>query len=363
MSIFKYHMTFEMKRGLKFFLNLEAGVTRGEIPESVGDSARVRRNLRKVRRQLADREEQLAQVKKPSTNSSGAPGSSVHAENIIWIFGMIRTGSTWLGSMMGDLREYELWNEPRVGELFGYFFYERAAHRRENKNFILGLQRKHTWLKSIRTFVLDSVAEAYPGLAEGRYLIIKEPSGSIGSPLLSEALPESRMIFLVRDPRDVVASSLDTAKKGSWAFNLKGNRRKREALSKSPVKQADTFDKPPDRLVKEYANMYRTYVGNSKQAYEAHEGPKIMVRYEDLLVDTLGTMKRIFSTLEVEVDEVELARVVEKHSWENIPEEKKGEGKFYRKAAPGGWEDDLSLEQVRTVEEITGPLLKEFYSG
>jgi hypothetical protein len=176
-------------------------------------------------------------------------------------------------------------------------------------------------------------------------------------------LPESRMIFLVRDPRDVVASSLDTAKKGSWAFHLKGNRRKREALSKSPVKQADAFDKPPDQLVMEHANMYLTYVGNSKQAYEAHHGPKIMVRYEDLLDDTPGTMRRIFSALEVEVDEDELARVVEKHSWENIPEDKKGGGKFYRKAAPGGWEDDLTLEQVRTVEEITGPLLKVFYPG
>ena len=61
-------------------------------------------------------------MKKLSANNSGAPKSSVHAENIIWIFGMIRTGSTWLGAMMGDLEGHEMWNEPRVGELFGVFF-------------------------------------------------------------------------------------------------------------------------------------------------------------------------------------------------------------------------------------------------
>ena len=61
--------------------------------------------------------------------------------------------------------------------------------------------------------------------------------------------------------------------------------------------------------------------------------------------------------------EDELAWVVEKHSWENIPDEKKGEGKFYRKATPRGWEDDLTPEQVTTVEQITGPLLEEFYPG
>ena len=38
----------------------------------------------------------------------------------------------------------------------------------------------------------------------------------MGAPLLMEALPESRMILLVRDPRDVAASTLDAAKEGGW---------------------------------------------------------------------------------------------------------------------------------------------------
>jgi hypothetical protein len=38
-------------------------------------------------------------------------------------------------------------------------------------------------------------------------------------------------------------------------------------------------------------------VGAAKRAYEAHEGPKVMVRYEDLRTDTLGTMRRIYSAL------------------------------------------------------------------
>ncbi|MDQ3567029.1 MAG: sulfotransferase domain-containing protein, partial [Actinomycetota bacterium] len=65
--------------------------------------------------------------------------------------------------------------------------------------------------------------------------------------------------------------------------------------------------------------------------------------------------------LGIPAEEKELARVVEKHSWENIPEEDKGEGKFYRKATPGGWREDLTAKQARIIEEITAPLLKEFY--
>jgi hypothetical protein len=61
------------------------------------------------------------------------------------------------------------------------------------------------------------------------------------------------------------------------------------------------------------------------------------------------------------VKEGALTRAVEKHSWENVPEKEKGEGKFYRKASPGGWRKDLTLEQAKVVERITAPLLQEFY--
>jgi hypothetical protein len=320
---------------------------------------------------LEKKDKRIARLEKDAS-SLETPASSLSAENIVWVFGTIRTGSTWLGSMMGDLKGHTMWNEPRVGELFGHFFYERSAHRTENKNFIMGLDRKPTWLKSIRTFVLDSVAEKYPKAIRGNgYLIVKEPSGSVGAPILGEALPESRIILLIRDPRDMVASALDAAKEGSWAQQLKGIRKRREVMADDTRGQtanktgdlSNGYARPPDKIVEEQAKMYLRDVGNSKEAYETHQGPKVLVRYEELRADTLATMKGIYSELAIEVDEEELERAVEKHSWENIPEEEKGEGKFHRKATPGGWREDLTAEQVGIVEEITAPLLKEFYPG
>ena len=126
-------------------------------------------------------------------------------------------------------------------------------------------------------------------------------------------------------------------------------------------KHAARFEMEADDLVSNMANSYVKNVSNAKEAYEAHHGPKVLVRYEDLRSDTLGEMRRIYSTLGIEVDEEELARVVEKHSWENIPEDQKGEGKFYRKASPGGWREDLTPEQAEIIEKVTAPLLEEFY--
>jgi hypothetical protein len=69
----------------------------------------------------------------------------------------------------------------------------------------------------------------------------------------------------------------------------------------------------------------------------------------------------MYDALGVEVDEVRLRRAVAKHSWDRIPDAQKGSGKFYRKAQPGGWKEDLSSEQVRIIENVTGPILSKFY--
>lgn len=58
----------------------------------------------------------------------------------------------------------------------------------------------------------------------------------------------------------------------------------------------------------------------------------------------------------------DLKRTVERLSWENIPDDKKGPGKIRLKASPGSWREDLTPKQVGVVEKITAPLLDRFYS-
>jgi hypothetical protein len=256
--------------------------------------------------------------------------------------------------MMGEVEGHEVWNEPLVGKLFGDLYYAGAAGHQKVKHYILGDFHKGSWLDSVQSFVLSEATARFPGVAEGGYLIIKEPNGSIGAPLLSEAMPASRVIFLLRDPRDVAASGLDAARKGSWQYENAADRDwKREALA----------DNQPDVWVRRRAQNYVRHAGKARDAYEAHKGPKVLIRYEELRDDTRGTMERLYSTLGIEVGGEELARAVEKHAWENIPEKEKGQGKFYRKATPGGWREDLTPGQVEIVEQVSAALLKEFYPG
>jgi hypothetical protein len=147
----------------------------------------------------------------------------------------------------------------------------------------------------------------------------------------------------MRDPRDVAASVLDSAMPGGW----------REGR--------ETSD-DPNAIVRRSAQTYMRNVGAAKRAFDAHRGRKALVRYEELRTDAFATLSSTYAALEMDVENEALARSVRKHAWENISKWKKGQGKPRRKATPGGWREDLTPEQARLVEKVTGPLLREFYA-
>lgn len=344
MPILRNRTILNVARGIKAFLNVEAGVTRGEAPEN--DQVQyVREQLRRTQEQLEKRNLQLARLR---ANPDVKGGGTVEVENIIWMFGMARTGSTWLAEMMDEPVGHTAWREPLVGELFGNFHNVRASHRRD-LHAILSNRPEGLRAELIRSFTLKAIEAKFPDPENRKYLVVKEPNGSLGAVLMSEAFPESRMIFLIRDPRDVVSSILSGSGEDGWITK----QRARTNLSPSSSE--------PDEIVRNASSRCLEVMNKSKEAFESHKGPKLLVRYEELRADTPGTIERIYSELGVPMDGKEVSAVVEKHSWENIPAERKGEGKSRRKAKPGGWKEDLTPEQARTVERTTAPILREFY--
>lgn len=302
------------------------------------------RNLEKLERENAALRSMLAR------RESGQAEGGVRPENVVWIFGSGRTGSSWLSLMMGSLPDHSRWNEPLVGYLFGHLYYERAEPRQDrNLHLILANGYRETWLNTARALVLQGAAARFPERTQKGYVVIKEPHGSVGAPLLMQALPESRMVFLVRDPRDVVASALHVS------FVRKGGRDRSSRVERARER--------PEAFIASRADTYCRDISHTKLAYDAHEGRKVLVRYEDLRADTLGSMRRIYSALEIPVEDVELTRVVDRYAWDNIPEDKKGESTARRKATPGGWREDLTPEQAKIVEREAAQVLEQFYAG
>jgi hypothetical protein len=336
----------DVVRDVRAYLRFEVGISRGEVP---GPAEVPGRPPDFLHQQLASRDREISRLRtRLAAGDSDATIGGIPPEHFIWVFGVARTGSSWLGAMMGDLDDHATWYEPYVGDVFGYAYYMRAGEQqRQRGDYILGDPYRDAWIRSLRTFVLEGADARFPELGENGYLVVKEPNGSVGAPLLVEALPESRVILLVRDPRDVVASLLAAQREGSWG-----------AASGDALADTD-----PDEFVRQRARMYNASFGKAWEAYEAHRGRKVATRYEDLRYNALGELEKVYSSLVIPIEKEQLRRVVEKHAWENIPERQKGPNKPRRKAKPGGWREDMTLGQARMVEEITTPVMNEFYPG
>src|SRR5207248_8350579 len=77
------------------------------------------------------------------------------------------------------------------------------------------------WLPNLARMMRErfhAYAQRYPTDApvSRRQVMIKEPNGSQSADVIMRALPRARLLFLLRDGRDVVDSELAANLQGSW---------------------------------------------------------------------------------------------------------------------------------------------------
>ena len=280
-----------------------------------------------------------------SDQGTGSPMPKLTQKNLVWVFGAGRTGSTWLSEMMSEMPETDVWFEPYLGELFDP---ERLlVGVRPSGGFVFAKAQREAWLRATRVFVITTARARFPEVP--RTLVVKEPHGSAGAPILSAATPASRLILLVREPRDAVASAL-------YRFHLHGPQCDTGGwgMYRGPKTDADGF---VERAAREYAR----HVMAALAAHNTHKGPKTLLRYEDLRKDTLSEMRRAYGELSLPFDESNLERAATARSFENIPDSEKGVGKVARRAGIGAWKQDLTPAQAETVSRLTVQVSEEFY--
>jgi hypothetical protein len=176
-------------------------------------------------------------------------------------------------------------------------------------------------------------------------VVIKEPSGSQSADLLLPALPESRLLFLLRDGRDVVDSELAANRKGSWVSS--------EFPGAEGLSQEDRLD-----FVIRSAQkwLWRTEVVES--AYRSHPGPKHLVTYEQLLADPVDRLSAVFEWLDLPADDGMVRATLDRHSFASLSDERRGPDKFFRAATPGLWREHLTAEEQSALDRILGRKLR-----
>jgi hypothetical protein len=198
-----------------------------------------------------------------------------------------------------------------------------------------------------RRFAAHAARYARQASARRTLLAIQEPNGSQSADVIMSALPRARFVFLLRDGRDVVDSGVAANKPGAWISQA--------FPGATGVTEEDRFDFV-DRAARKW--LWRTEV--VQQAFEAHAGPKRLVRYEELRADTVNQLRSLFDWLRLDCGEGQLAEIADRHAFERVPAELTGADSFKRSASPGAWRENLTEDEQARVEEILGPKLREF---
>jgi hypothetical protein len=264
-------------------------------------------------------------------------------ENLVWIFASPRSGTTWLAT---QLLSYDtlLIDESNVGVYLGAFFIDRVDYTRMYDMFFdqgrhfLSYRYSDTWSYYLRKLILNRIYAQFKDL--DHKIILKEPNGSWAADIIAQCLPRSRIIIVVRDGRDTVDSRFYSSVKGSWAHK--------------------TFDENENRtaFIQRYAKLWKVIMESCMTAYENHYPDlRLLVKYEELRFNTFDLIKKMYQFIGIPISDDKIAELVEKYSYENIPETQKGDYRRVRKASPGLWKEHFNEEEKVILNEIMGETL------
>jgi hypothetical protein len=303
---------------------------------------------------------------------------------LVWMMGSPRTGSTWLLRLL--LHPWGVGRtstgidpsrfRPRGGNVIpvneSYLAHhigplrdplpppEAAAGtsvvlnelRRADPAYFFSAEYEAEWRGPLRDLVLQRFdaqaqrAEAAHGIVDP-LIVVKEPNGSHAADLIADLLPNSRLIFLLRDGRDVVDSMMDADSAGGWRTRTEG---------------VQPLVTPEQRLygVRRQAHLWLVRIIATERA-AARLGPEgsIRVRYEDLLADTEGELARLDAWLGLGRDARQIRAATRTNRFGSLRNRLRGRRKGVRAASPGLWRENLSEAEQEAIHEMIGPKLAE----
>lgn len=284
-------------------------------------------------------------------------------DRLVWIFGSSRSGSTWLLKMLSDLAGVVPVDDPHLGHHLGVWRPIPLAWatsddppqlstlleiKAEEPGYFFAERHREAWQEPLRALIAARFEAQAPeaGVADparAAAFVVKEP-GSHVAPFLAELFPRSKVIFLLRDGRDVVDSWLDAYSDGSWAI----------PGGAFPVNEDGRIP-----LIKWLSEVWAYRSRAVKQAYDSRaEGDRIQIRYEELRNETGPCVERVCAT--AGIDGGGVPAVVAAHRFEALPRTAKGRRSFTRQARPGGWRDNLSAAEQEAMQAAMGDALAEF---
>ncbi|HEX6116399.1 MAG TPA: sulfotransferase [Solirubrobacterales bacterium] len=284
-------------------------------------------------------------------------------QRLIWIVGSSRSGSTWLTKMLAAHDDVVAIDDPHIGHHLSVWrpislawgtarelpeLKTLGAVKRHQDDYFFSDRYREAWAPALRELIVArfaaQVADA-AGTGVRPRVVVKDPGASGVAELIGELFPESSLVFLLRDGRDVVDSWLDAYREGAWGVG------------------EGTYPLAPEgrlAFLRWQASVWLYRTEAVERAYRAHDpARRRLVRYEELRGSPEAVLAGLFRDLEIPASAERAREIAAEHSFEEVPESDRGEGERIRRAEPGSWRRDLSPAERAAVDQIMGPKLRE----
>jgi hypothetical protein len=291
--------------------------------------------------------------------SVSAPG------RLAWIFGSSRSGSTWLLRMLSELDRIVPIDDPHIGHHLGVWrpiplawatakdppkLGTLADYKRKKRDYLFSDTYRDIWMPQLRDLIsarfeaqAEQDIEAAGGI-DDPIVVVKEP-GSHAADTIMELFPQSSLIFLLRDGRDVVDSWLDAYSDGSWA-------------TEEGAYPLDDTGRPALIRWQSSVWLHRTDVVQETFA-RTDPDRRILIRYEKMRDEPIAALQGICAMLGVDVSGEQLEEIAGTHAFSAVPSGDKGAGREIRRAEPGGWADHMTRQEISEMHEILAEKLDE----
>jgi hypothetical protein len=284
---------------------------------------------------------------------------------LAWIFGSSRSGSTWLLRMLAELDRVIPIDDPHIGHHLGVWrpiplawatakdppkLGTLADFKRKKRDYLFSDRFRDTWMPQLRDLISARFAAqaaedivAVDGI-DRPIVVVKEP-GSHAADTIMDLFPQSSLIFLLRDGRDVVDSWLDAYRDGSWATDE----------GAYPLD-----DTGRSALIRWQASVWLHRTEVVQETYARTEPKRrVLIRYEEMRADPGAALRKICATLGIEASGGSLDEIAAANEFSRVPESHKGAGREIRRAEPGGWATHMSHEEILEMHEILAEKLDE----
>ncbi len=167
--------------------------------------------------------------------------------NIIFIVGCPRSGTTWLQQLLASYPDAKTGPESY---LFSWFIGPQLrAWRKEMKREVFagvglaGYFREDEFLRNLKQYMLVLMRPMIGNLKPGEVFIEKTPIHALFIPEIVELLPDCKIIHILRDARDTVASLVAASKERLGKGWAPGNARRAAQTWVETIKAVQTASK------------------------------------------------------------------------------------------------------------------------